>query len=106
MLYALLLLLVVSSTITAWVSPRHLTTPPPPPSGALLFARRARDKMQSLIEEEQCFSTEPDVRALGDVCAYNVVLEDRFESQPFVGKAVSRYYESTTCIYTGTSFQN
>lgn len=53
-----------------------------------LFARRARDLMQSLMEDEHCFSTETGVRAFGDVCAYNVVYEDRFEPQPMVGKAV------------------
>lgn len=49
---------------------------------------RARDLVQGLIEEEQCFSSVTGARAFGDVCAYNIVYEDRFEAQPIVGKTV------------------
>jgi hypothetical protein len=51
--------------------------------------RRARDLVQSLVEEESCFSSEQGARAFGEVCAINVVYEDRFKPQPFVGKKVS-----------------
>ena len=68
---------------TAFVTPSA-----PRSSSSALSARRARDLLQSLLEEEQCFSTETGVRAFGNFCAYNVVYEDRFESQPVVGKAV------------------
>ncbi|GAX26243.1 hypothetical protein FisN_16Lh071 [Fistulifera solaris] len=61
------------------------TTPSPRASWAL-SASRARDLIQSLFEEHNCFSTEAGVRAFGDVCAYNVVYEDRFEAQPLQGK--------------------
>jgi len=47
----------------------------------------ARDLIRSLCEEEQCFTTETGARAFGEVCALNVVYEDRFEPQPVVGRA-------------------
>jgi hypothetical protein len=48
--------------------------------------RRARDLMRALIEEEKCYATGAGARALVDVCAIDVVYEDRFEPQPIVGK--------------------
>ena len=48
---------------------------------------RARDLIKSLVEEEECFTTEMGARAFHDVCAVNVVYEDRFCPQPFNGKS-------------------
>ena len=54
---------------------------------------RARDLVQSLIEEHECFTTETGARALGQVCAANIVYEDRFEPQPIVGRtAVTEHW--------------
>lgn len=53
---------------------------------AVSTSRAARDLMTSLITEEECFTTESGARAMGDVCATNVVYEDCFEPQPIVGK--------------------
>jgi hypothetical protein len=55
---------------------------------------RARDLILSLVEEDQCFTSETGARKFGDVCAVNIVYEDRFESQPKVGKTVRRLLES------------
>ena len=49
-------------------------------------ARAARDLIKTLVEEEECFTTEEGARAFGDACSTNVVYEDCFEPQPFVGK--------------------
>jgi hypothetical protein len=49
---------------------------------------RARDLILSLVEEDQCFTSDTGARAFGDVCAVNIVYEDRFEAQPKVGKTV------------------
>jgi hypothetical protein len=55
---------------------------------------KARELVKSLIEEEKCFSTEAGAMEFGEVCAANIVYEDCFEPQPFVGKMV-RIYESS-----------
>lgn len=49
---------------------------------------RARELVQSLVQEDNCFTTNKGAQAFGDVCAVNVVYEDRYEPQPFVGKQV------------------
>jgi hypothetical protein len=49
---------------------------------------RARDLVRFLVEEQQCFSTVEGALAFGQVCAVNVVYEDRFEPHPIVGKTV------------------
>jgi hypothetical protein len=49
---------------------------------------RARDLILSLVEEDQCFTSDTGARAFGDVCAVDIVYEDRFEPQPKVGKTV------------------
>ena len=49
---------------------------------------KARELVKSLVEEEKCFSTEAGAREFGEVCAINIVYEDCFEPQPFVGKSV------------------
>jgi hypothetical protein len=51
--------------------------------------RIARDLILSLVEEEQCFTTETGARSFGDVCSINIVYEDCYEPQPIVGKTVS-----------------
>jgi hypothetical protein len=48
--------------------------------------RRARDLIQSLIVEDGCYATTAGARAFANVCAVNVVYEDRFEPQPIIGK--------------------
>lgn len=58
------------------------------PSAVSRQTRRARDLLQSLIVDQRCFSTDAGARAFADVCAFNVVYEDRFETQPIVGKLV------------------
>lgn len=50
----------------------------------------ARELVKALIEEEKCFSSEAGAQAFGEACAVNVVYEDSFEPQPFVGKMVRR----------------
>jgi hypothetical protein len=76
------------------------TTPSPRANKALLSASsRARDLVQSLLEEHDCFSTEAGVQAFGDVCAYNVVYEDRFEAQPLQGKKVRRRVNSRVELF-------
>jgi hypothetical protein len=47
---------------------------------------RARDLIRSLVEDEACFATERGAKAFGEVCALNIVYEDRFEPQPLVGR--------------------
>jgi len=48
--------------------------------------RAARDLIRSLVEEEECFTTETGAQAFADACATNVVYEDCYESQPFTGR--------------------
>jgi hypothetical protein len=55
-------------------------------SGTTKKTRRARDLIQSLIVEEGCYATTAGARAFANVCAVNVVYEDRFEPQPIIGK--------------------
>lgn len=50
---------------------------------------RARDLVKSLVEEEECFTTESGAYAFGEVCAPDIVYEDRFEPQPILGRAVN-----------------
>lgn len=53
---------------------------------------KARDLIQSLVEQEKCFSTEEGAVAFANACAPNVVYNDCFEAEPFVGKeAVSTH---------------
>ena len=49
---------------------------------------KARDLVQFLIEKEQCYSSETGAKAFSEACADNVIYEDCFEPEPFVGKAV------------------
>jgi hypothetical protein len=60
------------------------TTPTP---AASRFCK-ARELVKSLVEEDKCFSTEEGAICFGDVCASNVVYEDCYEPQPFVGRTV------------------
>lgn len=48
--------------------------------------RVARELIKSLVEEEGCFTSESGARAFGNACAFDVVYEDCYEPQPFVGK--------------------
>ena len=49
----------------------------------------ARDIMKSLVDEKKCFSTEDGAKSFGASCADDVVYEDLFEPEPFVGVDVS-----------------
>ena len=49
----------------------------------------ARDLMKLLVEENKCFSTKEGATSFGAACADDVVYEDRFEPEPFVGRIVS-----------------
>ena len=49
---------------------------------------RARDLVYSLIQEENCFTTESGAQAFANACAINVLYEDCYEPQPFVGRMV------------------
>jgi hypothetical protein len=40
----------------------------------------------SLVEEEECYTTQLGARSFGEACAVDVVYEDRYEPQPVVGK--------------------
>jgi hypothetical protein len=46
----------------------------------------ASSLVQSLITDEKCFSTLEGAQIFADSCAVNVVYEDCYEPQPFVGK--------------------
>lgn len=48
--------------------------------------KAARDLVQSLVEEDDCFTTESGAQAFADACATNVLYEDCYEAQPFVGR--------------------
>lgn len=50
---------------------------------------KARELVKSLVEEEQCFSTESGAIAFGNVCSSDCVYEDCYEPMPFVGREVS-----------------
>ena len=57
----------------------------------------ARDLVKSLVEDEKCFASADGVEAFVNACAHDVVYEDAFEPEPFVGKKVSetkRYFLS------------
>ena len=58
--------------------------------GGQAKTRKARDLIQSLVQEQECFSSQQGAEAFGEACAVNVVYEDRFEPQPFVGKTVRK----------------
>lgn len=47
---------------------------------------RAKELIQSLVQEDKCFSTDAGARAFGEVCATNIVYEDCYEPQPIVGR--------------------
>lgn len=50
---------------------------------------KAKELMKDLVQEERCFATDAGALTFGEACAINVVYEDCFEPQPFVGKTVS-----------------
>ena len=47
---------------------------------------KARDLVTTLIEEDKCFASKTGAIAFGNVCADDVVYNDCFEPEPFVGK--------------------
>jgi hypothetical protein len=71
-----------------------------PQSASVSRFCKARELIKSLVEEEKCFSTEAGAMTFGEYCAVNVVYEDCFEPQPFVGKIVSRYGSQVQAVYT------
>lgn len=63
---------------------------------------KAKELIKDLLEEQGCFSTDAGALAFGEACALNIVYEDCFEPQPFVGRAVrvlsvSLYEPSVAC---------
>lgn len=58
---------------------------------------KAKELVQSLVEDEKCFATEAGAVAFGNACADDVVYEDCFEPKPFVGKSVS--VSVCVCMY-------
>lgn len=55
-------------------------------AGPAVKTARARDLVKSLIEEENCFTSESGAVKFAEVCAANIVYEDCFVPQPIVGK--------------------
>lgn len=52
--------------------------------------------MRSLIEEDGLYRSRRGANAFVDACAVNVIYEDRFHPQPFVGKqAIQEYLVSS-----------
>lgn len=56
--------------------------------------RRARELVKFLVEEESCYTSESAIQKFVDACASNVIIEDRFYSQPFNGKVGAETYVS------------
>ena len=48
---------------------------------------KARELVKELVEVDKCFATLDGAAAFGEACAANIVYEDCFEPQPFVGRA-------------------
>jgi len=68
----------------------------PSPSPSIVGERRAaRDLIRTLVEEEKCYTTEAGAQAFADACATNVVYEDCYESQPFVGRTAVAQHLTT-----------
>lgn len=66
----------------------------------------ARDLVKSLVEDKKCFASADGVEAFVDACANDVVYEDAFEPEAFVGKEVRetrRYCLSTRIVNSLTS---
>ena len=61
---------------------------------------KAKELVKELLEEERCFATDSGALAFGEACAVNVVYEDCFEPQPFVGRAVRNFLRE--CEPVGT----
>jgi len=56
------------------------------PTSARSKRTAARDLIRSLVEESECYTTETGAQEFANACATNVVYEDCFEPQPFVGR--------------------
>uniref|UniRef100_A0A8J9X7L3 SnoaL-like domain-containing protein n=1 Tax=Phaeodactylum tricornutum TaxID=2850 RepID=A0A8J9X7L3_PHATR len=67
-------------------------TTPTSPSAKAFTTKRARDLVQSLVEEDKCYVTEAGARAFAEVCAPDVLIEDRFFPQPYTGKTNAAAY--------------
>jgi len=48
--------------------------------------RAARDLIRNLVDNQEYFTTEKGAKAFADACATNVLYEDCYEPQPFVGR--------------------
>jgi hypothetical protein len=94
------LLVLLSGNVFAFVVESRFKAKPTASSSPLYAVTRvcrARDLVQSLIEEEDCFTTISGARKLAEACALNVVYEDRFLPQPVVGRAnVEEYLADKT----------
>lgn len=59
---------------------------------------RARDLVKDFVEEMKCFSSVNGAKAFSEACSSNVVYEDTFEKEPFVGRKVcSRIVKESLC---------
>lgn len=56
------------------------------PAGSVAKTARARELIKSLVEEENCFTSETGASRFAEACAANIVYEDCFMPQPIVGK--------------------
>jgi hypothetical protein len=71
---------------------RYKSKPSPSSLYAATRVCRARDLVQSLIEDEDCFTTISGSGKFAEACSLNVVYEDRFLPQPVVGRANVKEY--------------
>ena len=65
---------------------------------------KAQDLIKSLVEEQNCFSTEEGANAFVEACASNVVYEDCFAPEPFVGKTVNLFKSKTSLFGVSVCF--
>lgn len=67
-----------------------------------LYATRAADLMTQLVEEMRCYTDEAGARDFVLYCAPNIVIEDRFNPQPVVGRAdVAIYLQDRASKHPG-----
>jgi hypothetical protein len=58
--------------------------------------------VKSLVEDEECFTSELGIRTFVDACATNILYEDCYEPQPFVGRqAVLKMLENKVAMRQG-----
>lgn len=57
-------------------------------AGNIARTAAAQELLRSLIDDDKCFTTESGALKFGEICATNIVYEDCYEPQPFVGRTV------------------